>query len=65
MDRALTASSRTLHGLLCLIGVLMIVSTIARGGGPLALGVVLGVLLAALGAARLWLAAHGRPDDPR
>lgn len=65
MDRALTASSRTLHGLLCVIGLLMVVSTIARGGGPLALGVVLGVLLTALGAARFWLATHSRSDDPR
>ncbi|MEJ7715809.1 MAG: hypothetical protein WKF40_08980 [Thermoleophilaceae bacterium] len=65
MDRALTASSRTLHGLLCAIGVLMVVSTIARGGGPLALGVVLGVLFAALGAARFWLAARNRSGEPR
>lgn len=65
MGRALTASSRTLHGLLCVVGLLMIVSTIARGGGPLALGVVLGVLLAALGGARFWLAAHSRPSERR
>ena len=36
----------------------MVVSTLARGGGVLALGVVVGVLFAALGAARLRL-AHG------
>ena len=56
MDRALHASSRGLNALLCLIGVAMVVSTLARGGGPLALGVVLGVLFAVLGAARLRLA---------
>jgi len=33
--------------------------TIARGGGPLAVGVVLGVMLALVGAARLWLARGG------
>ncbi|MEJ7817954.1 MAG: hypothetical protein WKF49_04670 [Thermoleophilaceae bacterium] len=65
MDRALTASSRTLHGLLCAIGILMVVSTIARGGGPLTLGVVLGVMFAALGAARLWLATRNRSGQPR
>ena len=43
VDRALHASSRGLNALLCLIGVAMVVSTLARGGGPLALGVVLGV----------------------
>ncbi len=35
------------------IGIAMAVSAVARGGGPLALGVVLGVLFAALGLARL------------
>ena len=56
MDRALTSTSKTLQVLLVVIGVALVVSTLARGGGPLALGVVLGVLLAALGAARLYLA---------
>ena len=56
MNRASLASARTLAFLQLLIGVAMVVSALARGGGPLALGVVLGVLLAALGAGRLWLA---------
>jgi hypothetical protein len=34
----------------------MVVLSLARGGGPLALGVVLGVMLAAIGALRLWFA---------
>ncbi|MDQ3644644.1 MAG: hypothetical protein M3356_03940 [Actinomycetota bacterium] len=55
MDRAYLASSRTLSALLGLIGVAMVVSTLARGGGPSALGVVLGALFAVLGAARLLL----------
>ena len=33
----------------------MLVSTIALGGGPLATGVLLGVVFAAAGAARLYL----------
>lgn len=56
MDRAYLASSRALSALLSLVGVAMLVSTLARGGGPWALGVVLGVLFAVLGAARLFLA---------
>jgi hypothetical protein len=38
------------------LGVAMVTSALARGGGALALGVVLGSLLGLLGAARLWLA---------
>ena len=54
------ASTRVLSVLLFLVGVAMVVSALARGGGPLALGVVLGTLLALLGAGRFWLAGvHG------
>ena len=38
------------------LGVAMVVSTLVRGGGALALGVVLGTMLALIGAARLWFA---------
>ena len=40
--------------LMVLIGVAMIVQAIARGGGPLAVGVVLGLLFVAAGAGRLY-----------
>ncbi|HZN88090.1 MAG TPA: hypothetical protein VFB44_03880 [Thermoleophilaceae bacterium] len=59
MERAYTTSIRLVSGLLLLVGVAMIVATLARGGGGLALGVVLGALLALLGAGRLWLALRG------
>jgi hypothetical protein len=42
-------------GLLVVIGVAMIVRTLAAGGGPLALGILLGVLFAAAGVGRLWV----------
>lgn len=42
--------------MLIAIGVTMVVSALAAGGGPLALGVVVGALFALLGVARLWLA---------
>jgi hypothetical protein len=38
----------------------MVVTALARGGGALALGVVLGALFALLGGARLWLARGAR-----
>jgi hypothetical protein len=61
------ASTRILGSLLVVIGVAMVVSALARGGGPLALGVVLGTMLALLGAGRVWLArAHsGDGGDAR
>jgi hypothetical protein len=37
------------------IGVAILVSTIARGGGPLAVGILLGALFVAAGAGRLYL----------
>ena len=42
--------------LMLLIGVVLLVSTLVRGGGPLAIGVLLGVLFVAAGAGRLYLA---------
>jgi hypothetical protein len=48
-----------MSALILIVGLAMIVSAIARGGGALALGVVLGVMLALLGAGRLWLARGG------
>ena len=60
MQRAYLASTRALSALMLLVGLAMIASTLGRGGGPLAIGVVLGVMLSAIGAARLWFArGHG------
>ncbi len=41
--------------LLVVLGVLLVASTLARGGGPLAVGLLLGLLLAGAGGARLYL----------
>jgi hypothetical protein len=60
VQRAYLASTRALSGLLVLVGVAMVVSALVRGGGALALGVVLGTMFALLGAGRLWLARGGR-----
>jgi hypothetical protein len=65
MSRAYVSSQRVLGVLLCVVGVAMVVATLARGGGPLALGVVAGVLFAGLGAARVWLARALDPEARR
>ena len=38
-----------------LLGVALLVSTIARGGGPISIGVLLGLLFIAAGAGRLYV----------
>jgi hypothetical protein len=52
-------STRVLSALLVLVGIAMVASALARGGGALALGVVLGALLALVGAGRVVLASGG------
>jgi Zn-dependent protease with chaperone function len=62
---AVMTTQRLLGATLCVVGVAMVVSALARGGGPLALGVVLGVPFALLGAARVWLARDREAQAPR
>jgi hypothetical protein len=40
------------------IGVLLLVVTLANGGGPASVGFLLGVLFVAVGAGRLWIAGR-------
>jgi hypothetical protein len=40
-------------------GLAILVVTLARGGGPTAVGVLFGVLFIALGCGRLWLSLRG------
>ena len=51
--------TRVLSALMVVIGVAIIVRTVAAGGGPVALGVLLGLLFVAAGAGRLY--AERRP----
>ena len=44
-----------LPALMVLVGVAILVRTIAEGGGPLATGIVLGLLFCAAGAGRLYV----------
>ena len=49
-------STRVLSALMLVLGVVMVVSTLVRGGGPLAIGVIMGLLFTAAGAGRLYVA---------
>ena len=65
MERSYRQSTRVLGALLALLGVAMVATTLARGGGPLAIGVVVGVLFTVLGAARAYLAGGVLPRRDR
>jgi hypothetical protein len=54
-----------LNAALLVVGLTMLVLALARGGGALALGTIVGVLFAALGAGRLYLALRGVPGGSR
>lgn len=64
VQRAYLASTRALSALLVVVGAAMVVSTLVRGAG-LALGVVLGTMLVAIGAGRLWLGRGDRSGQPQ
>lgn len=51
-------TTRLLSTVMVVLGVAMVVSALARGGGPLAVGVIFGVLFVAAGLARLYLASR-------
>jgi hypothetical protein len=48
------ATTQVLSAAMVLIGIAIVVRTIAAGGGPLALGLLVGVLFIAAGAGRLY-----------
>jgi hypothetical protein len=56
VDRAYRASTRLIGVVTFVLGLALIALTVARGGGPLAAGVVAGILFMVLGAVR-YLAA--------
>jgi len=47
-------ASAVLSVLMLLLGLAIIVRTLAAGGGPLAFGLLIGLLFVAAGAGRLW-----------
>ena len=64
MQRAYIGSTRVLSLLVLLLGLVLIVSTLARGGGVAALGVVVGACFVLVGLGRLWL-MRGVRGEPR
>jgi hypothetical protein len=50
----MTAVTALMSALMVALGVAMIAVTLSRGGGPLALGMLLGILFILAGGGRLW-----------
>jgi hypothetical protein len=44
-------------------GIAIVVVTLAKGGGPLAFGFLIGLAFVAMGAGRLYLAVRDRPPE--
>jgi hypothetical protein len=49
------AATRAMSVVMVVLGLAILVSTVARGGGPLAIGVLLGAMFIAAGAGRLYV----------
>jgi hypothetical protein len=56
MQRAYRHSTLLLGSAIAVLGLAIMITTLAAGGGPLATRFVLGAMLAALGAGRVYLA---------
>lgn len=57
-ERIYHGSVRALSLLMFGLGIAILVVTLVGGGGPLSLGIVLGLAFVAVGAGRLWLATR-------
>lgn len=55
-DRIYRGSVRTLSFVFVALGLAILAITLVNGGGPLSMGVLLGVLFVAIGIGRLWIA---------
>ena len=61
MQRAYRESTRAVGAIICVLGIAMVAITLARGGGPLAVGCIVGVAFAILGALRVIIANRLTP----
>jgi hypothetical protein len=57
-ERIYRGSIRTFSLVFIALGLVILISTLANGGGPLSVGVLTGLAFAAVGAGRLWVASR-------
>jgi drug/metabolite transporter (DMT)-like permease len=61
VQRTYRESTRAVGAAICVVGIVIVIVTLAHGGGPLSLGVVVGVAFAILGALRVVIANRLAP----
>ena len=57
-ERLYHGSVRVLSVLFVVLGIAMVAITLAAGGGPLSLGLLLGLCFVGIGIGRLWVASR-------
>jgi predicted anti-sigma-YlaC factor YlaD len=57
-ERIYQGSVRAVSFVLLAVGVMLLVTTLVSGGGPLSVGVLLGAAFLAVGSGRLWIASR-------
>jgi hypothetical protein len=57
-ERIYRGSVRAFSIVFVALGLILLIGTLANGGGPLSVGVLLGVAFLAVGAGRLWVASR-------
>jgi hypothetical protein len=57
-ERIYRGSVRFISLVFVALGLALLVSTLAAGGGPLSIGTLLGLAFLAVGAGRLWIASR-------
>jgi hypothetical protein len=57
-ERIYHGSVRLFSLVFVLVGLALLVTTLANGGGPLSVGTLLGLAFFAVGAGRLWIASR-------
>jgi len=57
-ERIYRGSVRAFSLVFCALGLVILVSTLVNGGGPLSVGFLLGIAFLAVGVGRLWVASR-------
>jgi hypothetical protein len=63
-ERIYHGSVRAFSYVLIAIGIVLLITTLVAGGGPVSIGFVMGIAFVAVGGGRLWLSARIGAGEP-